>query len=70
MMRIDGITTVPMIARSAPSPSSPAPSARRYAALGLDRSARPSKGAVRANASLFMHANTNQPSQKSLTQTV
>ena len=55
MMRIDGITTVPMIARSA---------------LGLDRSARPSKGAVRANASLFMHANTNQPSQKSLTQTV
>jgi len=33
-----------MIARSAPSPSSPAPSARRYAALGLDRSARPSKG--------------------------
>jgi hypothetical protein len=32
-----------MIARSAPSPSSPAPSARRYAALGLHRSARPSK---------------------------
>ena len=32
-----------MIARSAPSPSSPAPSARRYAALGPDRSARPSK---------------------------
>jgi hypothetical protein len=32
-----------MIARSAPSPSSPAPSARRYAALGPDCSARPSK---------------------------
>jgi hypothetical protein len=32
-----------MIARSAPSPSSPAPSARRYAALGLDGSTRPSK---------------------------
>ena len=28
-----------MIAWSAPSPSRPAPSARRYAALGLDRSA-------------------------------
>jgi hypothetical protein len=30
---------------SAPSPSRPAPSARRYAALGLDRSTRPSKPA-------------------------
>src|SRR6266536_3589163 len=38
------IAATRMIARSAPSPSSPAPSARRYAALGLDRSARPSKG--------------------------
>ena len=35
-----------MIARSAPS--SPAPSARRDAALGLDRSARPSKPGDRA----------------------
>jgi NAD(P)-dependent dehydrogenase (short-subunit alcohol dehydrogenase family) len=38
------IAAIWMIASSAPSPSSPAPSARRYAALGLDRSARPSKG--------------------------
>jgi len=35
-----------MIARSAPSPSSPAPSVRRYAALGLDRSARRAKPAT------------------------
>src|SRR6266568_8741951 len=32
------IAATRMIARSAPSPSSPAPSARRYAALGLDGS--------------------------------
>src|SRR6266536_1911233 len=37
------ITAQRMIARSAPSPSSPAPSARRFAALGPDCSARPSK---------------------------
>jgi len=37
-----------MMPRSAPSPSSPAPSARRYAALGLDRSARPRKRVDRA----------------------
>jgi hypothetical protein len=36
------IAAMRMIARSAPSPSSPAPSARRWAALGLDCSARPS----------------------------
>jgi hypothetical protein len=42
------IAATGMIARSAPSPSSPAPSARRYAALGLDRSARPSKWGDRA----------------------
>src|SRR6266567_6788137 len=48
-----------MIARSAPSRSSPAPSARRYAALGLDRSARPSKrGNHAANAYLTMLART------------
>ena len=40
MMRI---ATARMIARSARSPSSPAPVARRCAALGLDRSARPSR---------------------------
>ena len=37
------IAATPMIARYAHSPSSPAPSARRCAASGLDRSARPSK---------------------------
>ena len=37
-----------MIARSALSQSSPAPSARRKAALGLDRFARPSKSSGRA----------------------
>ena len=37
-----------MIARSAPWPSSPAPSARREAALGLDRSARPSRSGSHA----------------------
>jgi hypothetical protein len=37
-----------MIARCALSPSSHAPAARRYAASGLDRSARPSKPASRA----------------------
>jgi len=42
------ITAVAMIAWSAPSPSSPAPAARRYAALGLDRSVRPSKLAANA----------------------
>jgi hypothetical protein len=37
------IAAARMIARWARSPSSPAPAARRRAALGLDRSARPSK---------------------------
>ena len=37
------ITAMLMMARHATSPSSPAPAARRSAALGLDRSARPSK---------------------------
>jgi len=56
MMTITDIATMPMIAWSAPSPSSPAPSARRYAALGLDRSMRPSKVADRvADASLSMY---------------
>jgi hypothetical protein len=43
------ITAAVMIAWSAPSPSSPAPAARRYAALGLDRSVRPSKVGCHAN---------------------
>ena len=42
------IAATRMIARYAHSPSSPAPSARRYAASGLDRLARPSKQADRA----------------------
>jgi hypothetical protein len=42
MSTID-ITATTMIAWSEPSPSSPAPAARRYAASGLDRSVRPSK---------------------------
>jgi hypothetical protein len=41
-----------MIARSALSQSSPAPSARRNAALGLDCSARPSKSSGRADIAL------------------
>jgi hypothetical protein len=59
----------PMIAWSAPSPSSPAPAARRCAALGLDRSARPGKLTNRAtDAAVSMDQNENPPSQKSLTQ--
>ena len=42
------IAATRMIARCARSPSSPAPAARRCAASGLDRSARPSKSAIRA----------------------
>ena len=42
MSTID-ITAPTMIAWSEPSPSSPAPAARRCAASGLDRSVRPSK---------------------------
>src|SRR5213082_923272 len=45
----------PMIAWPAPSPSSPAPSARRYAALGLDRSVRPSKLADRVADGRVLH---------------
>jgi hypothetical protein len=71
MMRIANITATSIIARSAPSPSSPAPSARRYAAVGLDRSVRPSKIAdVPMMPSFSMYANPNPPSQKSLTQNV
>jgi hypothetical protein len=60
-----------MIAWAAASPSSPAPSARRYAALGLDRSPQPSKLADHASdASISMDTTTNlnPPSQKSHTQ--
>jgi putative transposase len=43
MIMATGIIARPIMAWSAASPSSPAPSARHYAALGLDRSPRPSK---------------------------
>src|SRR5262245_44315818 len=43
MIVATGIVARPIMAWSAASPSSPAPSARRYAALGLDRSLQPSK---------------------------
>src|SRR6266540_1313149 len=57
-MRTTDTTATPMIAWPAPSPSSPAPSARRYAALGLDCSVRPSKLAHRAaDASCSMYGN-------------
>jgi hypothetical protein len=63
------ITGSSMIAWPAPSPSSPAPAAPRYAASGLDRLMRPSKLADRsANASVLMDGNEIQRSQKSLTQ--
>jgi DNA replication protein DnaC len=42
------IAAATRVARCALSPSSPAPAARRYAATGLDRSARPSNSAIRA----------------------
>lgn len=69
MMRTTDIATSAMIAWLAPSPSNPAPAARRNAALGLDRSLRPSKVVNRASdAFRSMYANQNPPSQKSLTQ--
>jgi hypothetical protein len=53
------ITAMSMIAWSAPSPSSPASSTRRYAPLGLDRSVRPSKVADRAaDAQFSIHGNS------------
>jgi hypothetical protein len=69
MIKTIDITASSMIAWSAPSPSSPAPSARRSAALGLDRSMRPSKLADRAvEALVAMYEYANPSSQKSLTQ--
>jgi hypothetical protein len=66
---MNDITAPFMIAWHAPSPSSPASSTRRCAALGLDRSVRPSKVADHAvDALLLMFKNANPPSQKSLTQ--
>ena len=68
-MTITAIAAASMIAWSASSPSSPAPAARRCAALGLDRSMRPSKpAAVPTIASLSMNLKPNQPSQKLSTQ--
>jgi hypothetical protein len=63
----DHIAAAPIVAWPAPSPSSPAPAARRCAASGLDRSVRPSKLVVRA-AAAGTSMYSNPPSQKSLTQ--
>jgi hypothetical protein len=62
----------PIIAWPAALPSSPAPSARRYAALGLDRSLQPSKLAHHAPIASFSTdtTNLNPPSRKSLTQII
>jgi hypothetical protein len=70
MIRASNIPARPIMAWPAASPSSPAPSARRYAALGLDRSPQPSKLSDHAfDASISMDTpNLNPPSQKSHTQ--
>jgi hypothetical protein len=70
MIMATGIMARPIIAWPAASPSSPAPSARRYAALGLDRSLQPSKLADHASDASFSinTANLKPPSQKSRTQ--
>jgi hypothetical protein len=70
MIMATGIVARPIMAWSAASPSSPAPSARRYAALGLDRLLQPSKLADHASdASISMDKiDLNPPSQKSRTQ--
>jgi hypothetical protein len=72
MIMATGIMARPIIAWPAASPSSPAPSARRYAALGLDRSLQPSKLADHASDALFSMdtTNLNPPSRKPLTQTI
>ena len=72
MITATGIIASPIMAWSAASPSSPAPSARRYAALGLDRWLQPSKLADHAfDASISMDTtNLNPPSRKPLTQTI
>jgi hypothetical protein len=73
MTMATGISARPIIAWSAASPSSPAPSARRYAALGLDRSLQPSKLADHdfdASFSMNTTTNLNPRSQKSHTQNV
>jgi hypothetical protein len=63
------IAATSTIAWHAPSPSSPAPAARRCAALELDRPVRPGKLADHAaDGSISMNENENPPSQKSLTQ--
>jgi hypothetical protein len=49
MIIATGIMARPIIAWATVAPSSPAPSARRYAALGLDRSLQPSKLADHAS---------------------
>jgi hypothetical protein len=70
MIITTGIVARPIIAWSAALPSSPAPSARRYATLGLDRSLQPSKLCDHAfDASVSMDTtNLIPPAQKSRTQ--
>jgi hypothetical protein len=69
MTQITDIMALSMIAWSALSPSRPAPAARRCAALGLDRSVRPSKVGGRAVDGLIsMRQNKTSPSQESHTQ--
>jgi hypothetical protein len=72
MIMATGIMATSMITWLEASPSSPAPSARRYAALGLDRSLQPSKLADHAfDAALSTEStNLNPPSRKSLTQII
>src|SRR5579872_5846828 len=63
------ITAPTMIAWTEPSPSSPAPAARRCAASGLDRSVRPSRIVGHAFDAVTQCRNYQlPPSQKSLTQ--
>jgi hypothetical protein len=52
------ITAPTMIAWTEPSPSSPAPAARRCAASGLDRSVRPSKVSAMPSMPAFNVSNT------------
>jgi hypothetical protein len=56
MMISISIAAASIIAWAASSPSSPAPAARRCAALGLDRSMRPSKLVDRAADALVLDA--------------
>ena len=66
----DIISARRIVVRSAPAPSSPAPSAHRYAAVGLDRSARPNEEAsvplMEVSVHLACECTTGRPSQPPL----